>query len=157
MAAALRSARFATLALTLAWLGIVPALAAGDWNDAGIRWMPYTAGLEAAKAEAKPICLVVYTDWCPHCTTYSRVFHAPEVVERAKAFVMIRLERDSNKEISARYAPDGDYIPRTLFLSREGKLAPEIHAPREQYVFFHDTKGPGSLLDGMARALETLK
>ena len=46
--------------------------------------MSHTEGLQAAKETGKPICLVFYTDWCPHCTRYSDVFKDPEIVETSK-------------------------------------------------------------------------
>src|SRR5690348_4328310 len=98
------------------------AYAGGDWNDGQIAWKSYEDGLAAAKKEQKPICLIFYTDWCPHCRNYSGVFHDAKVVERAKDFVMIRLDKDKNAEISKKYAPDGEYIPRTYFLAPDGTL-----------------------------------
>jgi thiol:disulfide interchange protein len=89
------------------------SFAGGDWNDSGIAWQPYEKGIAEAKAEKKPICMVFYTEWCPHCTNYSKVFHDPKVVEQSKSFVMIRLDKDQNKELSKQFAPDGEYIPRT--------------------------------------------
>lgn len=134
-----------------------PVLAGGDWNDSGISWQPYEKGLAEAKAEKKPICLIFYTDWCPHCANYSKVFHDPKVVEETKNFVMIRLNKDQNKELSSKYAPDGQYIPRTFFLSPDGQLDPSIHAPRDKYQYFYDERAPSSILAGMESALKKLK
>jgi thiol:disulfide interchange protein len=133
-----------------------PAFAGGDWNDSGIAWQPYEKGLAEAKEKKKPICLIFYTDWCPHCTNYSKVFHDPKVVEQAKNFVMIRLNKDQNKELSSKYAPDGQYIPRTYFLSSDGKLDSSIHAPRDKYQYFYDERAPDSILAGMESALKKL-
>ena len=133
-----------------------PARAGGDWNDDGIKWQSYEDGLKAAKADKKPVCLIFYTTWCPHCANYSGVFHDPKVVEEAKKFVMIRLDKDKNNDLSAKYGPDGQYIPRTLFLSSAGELDPEIHAPRDQYKYFYDEKDPASVLGGMDAALKKL-
>jgi len=47
------------------------ARAGGDWNDQGVKWVPYADGLATAKKEKKPVCLVFYTEWCPHCQNYS--------------------------------------------------------------------------------------
>lgn len=140
--------------LSIASLG--PALAGGGWNDAGIAWMPYAKGLEAAKAQGKPICLVFYTDWCPHCVAYSAVFHDPKVVGKAKQFVMIRLNQDKHPKISERYALDGEYVPRTYFLSSKGKLDPDIHAVRDRFLYFFDEKNPASILAGMDAAIKKL-
>ena len=143
------------LALTLLLPAALPRLAraGGDWNDGAVAWQPYEAGLAEAKREHKPICLIFYTQWCPHCTNYSKVFHDPAVVERAKRFVMIRLDKDQNGELSAKYAPDGEYIPRTLFLSSDGVLDAAITAPREKYKYFYDEQDPKSVLAGMDAAL----
>src|SRR5262245_2473407 len=111
--------RQATLALltVTAVLIAAPARAGGDWNDGAIAWQPYEAGLAQAKKDKKPVCLVFFTEWCPHCANYSKVFHDPAVVTKSKSFVMIRLDKDQNAELSTKYAPDGQYIPRTFFLS----------------------------------------
>jgi protein-disulfide reductase (glutathione) len=134
-----------------------PGRSAEDWNDAEIAWQPYAEGLALAKKEKKPICLVFFTEWCPHCQRYRSVFHDPRVVAAAKRFVMIRLDRDKNAELSRRYAPDGEYIPRTLFLSSSGEVAREIHAPRDKYLYFYDEQDPAGLLAGMAEAEKILR
>ena len=132
------------------------AIAGGDWNEKEIAWRPYDEGLTAAKNDKKPVCLIFYTEWCPHCTNYSKVFHDPKIVERAKRFVMIRVDNDKNQELSKQYAPDGRYIPRTFFLSSTGALDPEIHERREQYRYFYSEHDPASLLAGMDAALAKL-
>jgi protein-disulfide reductase (glutathione) len=128
--------------------------AAGDWNDAAIEWRSYEDGLKAAKAESKPVCLVFFTDWCPHCSKYSGIFHDEKVVEESKKFVMIRLNKDRNAETSAKYAVDGEYIPRTYFLSSDGKLAEDITEQRPTYKYFYNTSEPAGLLRGMGAALK---
>ena len=97
--------------------GARPALAGGDWNEDGIKWRTYDDGLAEAKKSKKPICLIFFTEWCPHCANYSKVFHDPKVVEKSKQFVMIRIDNDKNQALSKQFAPDGSYIPRTYFLS----------------------------------------
>ncbi len=134
-----------------------PAHAAGDWNDQKIKWQPYEAGLKAAKKSKQPVCLVFYTDWCPHCKNYSGVFHDPKVIELAKRFVMIRVNGDQNKDISQQYAPDGQYIPRTFFLAPDGKLEATIQLPRPQFRYFYDEHNPASLLAAMEDALKKLR
>lgn len=126
--------------------------APADWNDGEIAWRPYAAGLEEARAAGKPVVLIFYTDWCPHCHNYSRLFHDPEVVLLAASFVMIRVERDSHRDISARYALDGEYIPRTFFLSPEGVLLEGLDSGRAQYRYYLDEHDPAELTSRMERA-----
>src|ERR1700736_1332578 len=41
------------------------------WNPTKIEWLSYDAGLLRAQRTKKPICLVLYTTWCPHCREFS--------------------------------------------------------------------------------------
>lgn len=127
-----------------------------DWNDAGIHWMSYKAGLAAAKSSHRPVCLIFYTTWCPHCAHYSKVFSDPAVVKKAKSFVMIRIDKDKHPELSKLYKPDGEYIPRTYFLSSDGKLDASLTENRPQYKYFYSETDPRSLLAGMDRAIAKL-
>ena len=133
-----------------------PAAQGEDWNDAQIAWKSYDEGLAAAATEKKPVCLVFFTTWCPHCKNFSRVFKDPRVVEASKSLVMVRLDKDKNPEISRKFAPDGEYIPRTYFLASNGTLAPSIHAPRTQFQYFYDESNPASILAGLEAAKKEL-
>jgi protein-disulfide reductase (glutathione) len=146
----------APAAMPLAAPSASPTAAARDWNDAAIAWRDYEPGLAEARAERKPVLLVFFTEWCPHCRNYKQVFHDPEVVAAAKDFVMIRVDRDRFPAVSARYAPDGEYIPRTYFLSPDGTLDPSIHASRDQYLYFFDEHDPAPLLAAAKEAREKL-
>ena len=147
-------ARFAVIVLLVS----SPALQAGpqDWNDAGIDWMSYEQGLNAAKESGRPVCLIFYTTWCPHCTNYAEVFVDSGVVEKSKNFVMIRLDKDKNAELSRKYTPDGEYVPRTYFLGSDGELDATLTETRQQYKYFYSASDPNSILAGMDRALAKL-
>jgi thiol:disulfide interchange protein len=132
-----------------------PHADAETWNAAQIDWQPYEAGLAQAKAQNKPVCLVLYTHWCPHCKNYSRVFDDAKIVEKARSFVMIRMNAEEHREVAQKYAVDGTYIPRTYFLGPDGALA-DVHAPRPKFKYFYDERNPGSLLAGMDEALRKI-
>ncbi len=143
-----------TATVLLLFLGAA-SYAGGDWNDSAIEWRGYEQGLAEAKKSGKAICLIFYTDWCPHCTRYSGVFHDANVIEKSKSFVMVRLNKDQNKELSGKYAPDGEYIPRTFFLSSQGSMLDNVKAPRDKYRYFYNPQGPQELLAAMDVALKT--
>ena len=124
-----------------------------DWNASAIRWRDYDAGMAEARASGKPVVLILYTDWCPHCHNYSRVFYADELEKLASAFVMIRVERDGHPDISARYDLDGDYVPRTFFLAPSGVLQVELQSDNPEYRYFLDEHEPDELIGLMRRAL----
>ena len=154
----IRSVLFASLLVVAG-----PAQADPDWNDNNIRWHSYNDGLKAAMAESKPICLVFYANWCPHCVKFSTIFHEAKMISETKKFVMIRIDNDKNGEISAKFAPDGKYIPRVYFLSSAGQLDPQIQAPRKEYKYFYDERSPspdtarGSFSSSMDKALKKLR
>jgi thiol:disulfide interchange protein len=135
-----------------------PALHAGaeNWNDDQIKWRSYEDGLKEAKQSGRPVCLIFYTTWCPHCANYSKLFSDPQVVEKAKSFVMIRVDNDKSADISNQYHPDGAYIPRTFFLSSSGQLDESLSEGRPSYKYFYNETDPTSILAGMDRALKKL-
>lgn len=127
-----------------------------EWNGGAIAWVPLEEGLRRAKAEKKPVCLVFHADWCPHCKNFSKVFDDPRIVSKAKDFVMILIDADEDMDANRKYAVDGTYLPRTIFLSPDGTMAREIHASRDRYLYFFDERNPASLLGGMDTAARTL-
>ena len=144
-----------TVAVALA-LSMATAHAGGDWNDAGIAWQAYDAGLAKAKQDKKPVMLVVFTQWCPHCQNYSKLFHDQKVVEKSRQFVMVRVDKDQQPEVSKANSPDGEYIPRTYFLSSDGVLDPALAANRDRYRYFYNESDPADVLGAMDKALAKL-
>jgi thioredoxin-related protein len=121
------------------------------WSPASIAWVGYDEGLREAHETGKPMCLVFFTTWCPHCANYARVFNDPRVIETAQNFVMVRLDSDKNKELSARYALDGEYIPRTYFVDGEGRPL-DVRAHPDRFQYFYNEHDPAALLAGMQAA-----
>ncbi len=135
----MRLAVFLLLALLLS----VPARAfeAQDWNDSAIQWQSYEAGLDLAQKTHKPICLVLYALWCPHCRNYAKVFSDPRVIEESRHFVMIREDIDQRHDVNLKFRPDGGYVPRTYFLSSDGVLESSLIVEErkgQKYTYFYD-------------------
>lgn len=132
----------------------LPASASAD----PIAWRSYDDGLREAAETHRPICLTFTTSWCPHCKNLHRnVLSDPRVIAKSRSFVMVEVDDDHAPALAARYAPDGRYIPRTFFLSPDGKLAPSLAArPSGRARYFYDDRDPRALLHGMDRALAKL-
>ena len=62
----------------------------------------------------------------------------------------------NNPGTSAKYKPDGEYIPRTYFLSADGELQADIHEQRPNFLYFYNESDPAGLLRGMDAALAKL-
>lgn len=148
-AAALAIAFTATLLLAGTTASSGPAEA--DWNDRSIHWYGFGEGMEQIQRSGLPGVLVFYTDWCPHCKIYSGVFHDRDVVELAREFVMIRVDRDSAEQLDEQYSARGSYVPRTLFLEPSGEVDWSTAGSDARYPHFLDTRNPRELLSLMRR------
>ncbi len=124
------------------------------WNDEQIQWLAMDDGLAQAAVSKKPILLVIYTDWCPHCTNYSKVFYDPSIVESARNFVMIRVNQDDHPREAAAYSPDGNYIPRTFILGPDGSIDSSRKGPNINFQYFLDEHRAQGVLDLMNQATQ---
>lgn len=118
---------------------------APDWNDPGIRWRTYQDGMREIGQRGRPGVLVFFTEWCPHCKTYSRVFHDPEIVALSRSFVMIRVDRDEEDALNTLYAKGGAYVPRTLFLKKDRAVDWATRGSDPEYPHFLETENPAEL------------
>jgi protein-disulfide reductase (glutathione) len=113
-----------------------------------IPWEPLEGALAHAKADGMPVMLVVHASWCKRCKELKPAFSDPEIEKLSQRFVMVNADQDKQPAV-LEYAPDGEYIPRVVFLSPEGvedlTLANE---GRARHRFFYT---PGDDLAGVMR------
>ncbi len=121
------------------------------WGASHIAWRPAKEGFAEARQTGKPIALVVYATWCPHCTNYSGVFEDRRVAAMAREFVMIKVDQDLDVGVASTYAPGVSYVPRTFFLKPDGTPT-DVKAANPRYPYFYDEHSPEAVLDGMKRA-----
>ncbi len=121
------------------------------WNS-GIAWLSMDDGFEAAKRDGKPIVLVFYADWCPHCRNYAKLFHDPQVIELSADFAMVRVDEDAAPHLGAKWKPDGGYVPRTFFLSPDGHMDVDLIGSNPKFKHFLDEDSPAQLLALMGKA-----
>lgn len=115
------------------------------FNDADIAWRGFDEGLAAAKELRKPVLMLVHTTWCPHCETYKASFFDPDVVRLMTRFIPVLIDRDVEPELSARFSPDGGYVPRTMVLDTDGELAAGVVGPYREYRYYLPTDRPSAL------------
>jgi thiol:disulfide interchange protein len=119
-----------------------------DWNQAKVAWMSYAEGMAAAKAVRRPICLVFYAEWCPHCRVFGAQFNDSKVVEKTTHFVMIRVNQDENRPLSKQYnTPYDEFIPRVFFLSADGAIY-------QMPYYDYEGNAPAKLLMAMDKVLQ---
>lgn len=126
------------------------------FNDADIDWLLFDDGRKRARREGKPIFFLAHTTWCPHCAGYRDVFFDEAVVALMAAFVPVLVDRDLQPDVSAQFAPDGDYIPRTMFLTPDARLAKRLRYTTREFNYFVDYEDPSHLRGYLKRALRRL-
>jgi protein disulfide-isomerase len=143
----LRTTRALALS-TLILIAIVSMLAvsgsAGKWRqpkNRGIKWTyNIDDGLAQAKKRGKPVMVDFMAVWCPPCKAMEdSTFSNRTVVEKASAFVPVRIDIDKQREVAAKYGAlarkyGGIGIPNILFLAADGTKLKHIvgyYGPRE--------------------------
>ena len=110
-------------------------------------------GVGVPRRLQRPVLLVIYTDWCPHCKEFETQFEDQQVAELAQRFVMARGNSDEMDVLDRSYAPDGRYIPRMLVLSPTGKLDTELNDGGEDAYYWGSTS-PKGILRAMRKAIK---
>lgn len=125
---------------------------ADGWNDA-IAWRGLDEGLAEAAKDQRPIMMVVHTSWCPKCRALKQLFNQDAQLERlSEQFVMIHVDQDITPAATL-YSPDGQYIPRVMFLDAQGKLDESLsNGARTRFRYFYSPEE--DLVAVMREALE---
>ncbi|MGH1346751.1 MAG: thioredoxin family protein [Nannocystales bacterium] len=114
----------------------------------GIPWEPLEGALAHAKAEGMPIMLVVHASWCKRCKELKPAFSDSEIETLSQRFIMVNADQDEQPE-ALKYAPDGEYIPRVVFISPQGVQDLTLtNEARERHRHFYT---PGDDLAGVMR------
>ncbi|MHA3916293.1 thioredoxin family protein [Halovulum sp. GXIMD14793] len=116
------------------------------FNDDEIRWWNFEDGSAEAVRQNKRIFMLVHTDWCPACLAYRKQFFDPQVVALSKNFVFVIVDADAESEISLRYAPDGNYFPRSMILTPNARLIERIKTEYAEDKWYLDPDTPDDLL-----------
>ncbi|GMR60796.1 hypothetical protein PMAYCL1PPCAC_30991, partial [Pristionchus mayeri] len=107
----------------------------------------------------KPIFLMIHKTWCGACKNLQREFkNSPKILDLLNLtpeFVMVNTE-DDDEPNDAKYAPDGGYIPRIIFLDTDGNPLKTNNEKRYRNNKYFYPLVP-QVIEGMQRALEEFK
>jgi thiol-disulfide isomerase/thioredoxin len=127
------------------------------FNDE-IAWRSLDEGLAEAATTHRPLMLVVHASWCSSCQALKPSFRDASLVGLSHDFVMINLDQDVEPR-SLEFAPDGDYIPRVVFLEPQtGRPDPTIlNQRRANRRFYYGPQDDivGAMKKALARHGET--
>ncbi len=126
---------------------------ADGWND-DIAWRSLEEGLRESKSSGMPLMMVVHTSWCHNCQKLKRTFNADsQLANMSEQFVMVHVDQDAKPEAKL-YGPDGDYIPRVMFLDTEGNIDQGLQNPNRPTKFRYFYTPQEDLVATMQRALD---
>lgn len=119
-----------------------------------IKWVAYDEGLKEIKNSDKLMFLLIHKSWCGSCKALKpKLAKSMEFAKMSRHFVMVNTE-DEEEPKGSQFVVDGEYIPRVLFLSPEGKVMDEIwnEGTKHPHVkYYYST--PQELMAAMTRAL----
>jgi thiol:disulfide interchange protein DsbD len=108
-----------------------PTAAGSELSSSGIQWLAYSdKELEQGAAEARPVLMDFYADWCIPCKELDKLtFSQPEVVEMSRKFVMLKVDLTSSSNIAAirlknQYQIKG--VPTLVLLKPDGAEAGDL-------------------------------
>jgi protein-disulfide reductase (glutathione) len=131
--------------------GITPEMSEA-WNAAEINWRDIKSGIREAATTKKTAIMVFHAPWCTACKKYRAVFKDKDIVEASKDFIMILIDGDADKIANGAFAPDGTYVPRTLFLNPDGDVLTGLVGKDPKYPHTIDIENPDELLTLMRKA-----
>jgi protein-disulfide reductase (glutathione) len=124
---------------------------AAGWND-DIAWRGLDEGLREAQQSGMPLMLVVHTEWCGNCQKLKPSFAGKSLAQLSEQFVMVHVDQDAHPEVTL-YGPDGQYIPRVMFLDSNGNIDTQLKNPnRDRYRYFYTPQD--DLVAAMREALD---
>ncbi|ETN74341.1 hypothetical protein NECAME_13028 [Necator americanus] len=122
-----------------------------------IDWVPWEDAIEKALDTNKPIFLLIHKTWCHACKALKKTFqqsHARKAFKKlSEYFVMVNTE-DDEEPFEEEYRPDGKYIPRLLFLDKNGDLLEQFKnkkAEYKNYAYYYSS--PADILNSMKDVL----
>lgn len=126
---------------------------AHGWND-DIAWRHLDEGLAEAAKLQRPLMLIVHASWCRSCKALKPSFHDARLHDLSEQFVMVNLDQDAEPR-SLEFAPDGNYIPRVVFVDPDtGQADPSIYNPRrsdKRYYYSPQDDIVGAMKKALAR------
>ncbi|KAH7724929.1 Protein Y57A10A.23 [Aphelenchoides avenae] len=130
-------------------------LANGFGDD--INWVKWEDAIETALEVDKPIFLLVHKSWCHACKALQKTMlqsNARKAFKKlSENFVMVNAV-DDEEPFEEEYRPDGKYIPRLLFLDKNGDLLPEFKNKKAEYKnYSYYYSSPADILNSMKDVL----
>ncbi|CEF59760.1 Thioredoxin-like fold domain-containing protein [Strongyloides ratti] len=123
-----------------------------------IDWVSWDNAIELAEQQEKPIFLLVHKTWCHACKSLKKTLESSNARKAfkilSKYFIMVNTE-DDEEPYEDEYRPDGKYIPRLVFLDKNGDLLEQFinkRGEQKNYKYYYST--PADIVASMKSVLK---
>ncbi|XP_040289188.1 anterior gradient protein 3-like [Bufo bufo] len=127
-----------------------PQMLSRGWGDE-LSWVPsYEEGLYNAKKSKKPLMVIHHSEDCQQCQALKKAFSkSAEVQELAKKnFIMLNLMHETTDK---NLAPDGQYVPRILFIDPSFKVRADITGRYSNRLYAYGSQDMPLLIENMKK------
>ncbi|KAI1702122.1 thioredoxin-like domain-containing protein [Ditylenchus destructor] len=122
-----------------------------------INWIKWEDAVETSLEVDKPIFLLIHKTWCHACKALKKSMqqsNARKAFKRlSEHFVMVNTA-DDDEPFEEEYRPDGKYIPRLLFLDKNGDALLQFKNKKAEYKnYSYYYSSPADILNSMKEVL----
>lgn len=118
-----------------------------------IEWKSWADAQTISAETGKPICLVVYADWCPRCKELAPAFEDADVKALTDKMVMVLADNDAKPAYLQPLAEHGGYVPRIFFFDQAGQVRTDVTSGHPRYPFFYTPRNLEALKAAMTSAI----
>uniref|UniRef100_A0A183BMN4 Thioredoxin domain-containing protein n=1 Tax=Globodera pallida TaxID=36090 RepID=A0A183BMN4_GLOPA len=118
-----------------------------------IDWVPWDEAIENALDKNKPIFLLIHKTWCHACKTLRKIMqqsNAKKAFKKLSEYFIMVNTADDDEPFEEEYRPDGKYVPRILFLDKNGDTLTDFKnkkAEYKNYAYYYSS--PADILNTM--------
>ncbi|XP_038247841.1 anterior gradient protein 2 homolog [Dermochelys coriacea] len=133
----------------------LPQTLSRGWGDNLIWTQTYEEALFRAKSSNKPLMIIHHLEDCPHSQALKKVFaEHKEIQKLAEKFVLLNLVYET---IDKHLSPDGQYVPRVLFIDPSLTVRADITGRYSNRLYAYEPSDISLLYSNMQKALKLLK
>uniref|UniRef100_A0A0B8RYK0 Anterior gradient protein 2 n=1 Tax=Philothamnus irregularis TaxID=1899461 RepID=A0A0B8RYK0_9SAUR len=133
----------------------LPQTLSRGWGDKQTWTQTYEEALFKSKTSNKPIMIIHHLEECPHSQALKKVFaEHKEIQKLASNFVLLNIIYETTDK---HLAPDGQYVPRILFVDPTLTIRADITGRYSNRLYAYEPQDIPLLYSNMQKALILLK